>query len=435
MVLVILGILVLLLGADQLVRSASRLSLMLGIAPLVVGLTVVALGTSAPELAVSLTAAWHGAPDMALGNVVGSNIFNTLAILGMAALLRPLLLQQQLIRLDVPVMLGVSGLAWVLAANGVLAVWEAGLLVTVGVVYLGVLLAKRDPLLIQSKPISEQRPRVRDWFWRVPQLGWGAALLVLGSLWTVRGATELAEQWQWDPLVVGLLLLAGATSLPELATSVVAALRGERDIAVGNVVGSNIVNLLFVLGGTGLVKGGPLEVPQAALQFDIPLMVGVALACLPIFFTGGRITRLEGGFFVASYGAYLVLLFGLGKQWWPVTGQDLAGVFILAFTGGVLVVSVHRIERHIAQTLHIVAQEAEASIRASWRQVRKLVVLVTGAAVVLAGIALLFLPGPAVVVIPLGLALLGTEFVWARRLLHGMHNQLNSTVRRVRGRK
>ena len=226
MVFVILGIFVLLLGADQLVRSASRLSLMLGIAPLVVGLTVVALGTSAPELAVSFTAAWHGAPDMALGNVVGSNIFNTLAILGMAALLRPLLLQQQLIRLDVPVMLGVSGLAWGLAANGVLAVWEAGLLVAVGVAYLGVLLAKRDSLLpSKGKPAHEQGPRVREWFWRVPQLGLGAALLVLGSVWTVRGATELAEHWQWDPLVVGLLLLAGVTSLPELATSVVAALR------------------------------------------------------------------------------------------------------------------------------------------------------------------------------------------------------------------
>ena len=434
MVFVILGILVLLVGADQLVRSASRLSLMLGIAPLVVGLTVVAVGTSAPELAVSLTAAWHGTPDMALGNVVGSNIFNTLAILGMAALLRPLLLQQQLIRLDVPVMLGVSGLAWVLAANGVLAIWESALLVAVGGGYIVLLLARRKTFSSQDKPTVERCSRPRDWFWRVLQLGGGVVLLVFGSVWTVRGATALANQWQWDSLVVGLLLLAGATSLPELATSVVAAVRGERDIAVGNVVGSNIVNLLFVLGGTGLVVGQPVDVPQAALQFDIPIMVGVALTCLPIFFTGGRISRLEGGFFVASYGAYLVLLFGLGQHWWPLTKQDLAGVFILAFTGGVLVVSVHRIERHIAQTLLMVAQEAEASIRASWRQVRKLVVLVTGAAVVLAGIALLFLPGPAVVVIPLGLALLGTEFVWARRLLHTMHKQLNTTVRRVRRR-
>ena len=263
----------------------------------------------------------------------------------------------------------------------------------------------------------------------------GIALLAFGGELLVRGALAVAKRVGVSPLLSGLVIVGFGTSAPELVVSVVSSIADKSMIAVGNVVGSNIVNLLFVLGGTGLVKGGPVEVPQAALQFDIPIMVGVALACLPIFFTGGRITRWEGGFFVASYGAYLVLLFGLGKQWWPVTGQDLAGVFILAFTGGVLVVSVHRIERHIARTLHIVAQEAEASIRASWRQVRKLVVLVTGAAVVLAGIALLFLPGPAVVVIPLGLALLGTEFVWARRLLHSMHNQLNSTVRRVRGRK
>jgi len=429
-----IGLVVLLVGADQLVRSASRLSLLLGISPLVVGLTVVAFGTSAPELAVSMTAVISGTPELALGNVFGSNIFNTLVILGLAAVIQPLVVQQRLIRLDVPVMILVSALAWLCVANGRLSMLEAGILLAIGGGYLAFLLLKQETGL--KGGVEEiERPEPRQWVWRVPQLFAGFILLVLGSSWTVQGATSIAARLELDAMVVGLLMVAGATSLPELATSLVAAVRGERDIAVGNVVGSNVLNLLLVLGGTGLVSGHGLEIPQAALHFDIPILVGVAVACLPIFFSGGSITRLEGLFFLVSYAMYTILLIGFRKEWWALASEDVAGLFLLAFTGGVLVVSVHRLERHIAGTLHMVAAEAEASLRASWRQVRKLVVLVTGAAVVLAGIALLFLPGPAFIVIPLGLALLGTEFVWARRLLHGMQSQIHATVRRARGRK
>jgi cation:H+ antiporter len=261
----------------------------------------------------------------------------------------------------------------------------------------------------------------------------GLVCLVLGSNWTVQGANTLIVSLGLDAMTMGLLLVAVASSLPELITSLLAAWRQEGEIAVGTVLGSNILNLLLVLGGAGLIHGQDMGVPGCALRFDLPVMAGLSLACLPVFFSGGAITRLQGLFFLLSYLGYAALVLGMSCGWLAVNPKQLAGMFLFAFLSGVLLASIRWLERRITSSLQALAFEAETSLRASWHQLRKLVVLIVGAATLLAGIALLVLPGPAFVVIPLGLALLGTEFVWARRLLSMMQKRVHKTFKRFSG--
>jgi cation:H+ antiporter len=297
-------------GAELLVRGASGLARAFGLPSLLIGLTVVAYGTSAPEFAVSMKAGLSGQADIALGNVVGSNIFNVLLILGVSALVMPLSVSSQLIRLDVPVMIGVSALMWLFAADGMVSRWE-GLIMAFGLAAYTVLLLR---LGIKSSRTSEhssakdeaQKPKKRL---AVSMLlvACGLGLLVLGARWLVAGTVVIAKALGVGELMIGLTIVAAGTSLPELATSVVAAIRGERDLAVGNVVGSNIFNILAVL-GTSAAISGKVGVSPGALSFDIPVMTAVALACLPIFFTGGRISRWEGALFVAYYVAYVFYL-------------------------------------------------------------------------------------------------------------------------------
>lgn len=311
------GLVILVAGAELLVRGASRLAAALGIAPLVIGLTIVAFGTSAPELAVSVQSALRGQADIALGNVVGSNIFNVLFILGLSALIVPLLVAQQLVRFDVPLMIGVSVLVWVLSLNGFVERWEGAVL------FAGILLYTVF-LIVQSRreqnktsasefeteyalhePVSWQRTMLN-----VGLAVGGLALLVLGARWFVDGAVGLARILGLSELIIGLTIVAAGTSMPEVATSVVAALRGERDIAVGNVVGSNIFNILAVLGVTAIVAPFPgAPVADSMLVVDMPFMIAVAIACLPIFFTGHTIARWEGVLFLGYYAAYTIYLF------------------------------------------------------------------------------------------------------------------------------
>jgi cation:H+ antiporter len=314
----ILGLVALIAGAELLVRGASKLALSFGISPLVVGLTVVAFGTGSPELAVSVQSTWSGQVDLALGNVVGSNIFNVLFILGLSALLLPLLVHQQLIRQEVPIMLGVSLLLWVLAADGGIDRPEGGLLAGLLVVYTVFVIrqSRRQVQPAQAEVEAEYREAFagslrgwdRHWGVQVLCILAGLALLVLGSRWLVEAAVGFARQLGVSELVIGLTVVAAGTSLPEVATSLLAAVRGERDIAVGNVVGSNIFNILGVLGISALVAPSVLTVAPPMLTFDLPVMVAVALACLPIFFTGNLIARWEGGLFFAYYLAYTTYL-------------------------------------------------------------------------------------------------------------------------------
>jgi cation:H+ antiporter len=316
LVLFAVGLVLLVVGAELLVRGASSLATAVGISPLVVGLTVVAFGTSSPELAVSTQASLAGQADLALGNVVGSNIFNVLFILGLSALIAPLIVSQQLIRLDVPIMIGVSVLLLLLALDGSLGRLDGVLLFAGIIAYTTFLIrqSRRETKAVQAEyeeAFGEEGPPARGVGRVLVNVGLVAAglvLLVLGSRWLVDGAVAMATALGVSELVIGLTIVAAGTSLPEVATSILATIRGERDIAVGNVVGSNIYNVLAILGISGIVAPGGLPVAPSMLTFDIPVAIVVALACLPIFFTGRLIARWEGGLFLGYYVAYTLFL-------------------------------------------------------------------------------------------------------------------------------
>jgi cation:H+ antiporter len=303
------GLTLLVIGGDLLVRGASRLAAAIRISPLVIGLTVVAFGTSAPELAVSLQAAFDGSADLAVGNVVGSCIFNVLFILGISALIVPLVVSSQLIRRDVPLMIGVSVLLLVLSADGNLNRFEGGLLFTGLVIYTGWCIRQSrkesgDVYAEFAEQWGDGKPGARGILLCAGLILLGLVLLGLGSRWLIAGAVAIATGLGVSRLVIGLTIVAAGTSLPEVVTSIVAAVRGERDIAVGNVVGSNIFNILCVLGLTSLLAPGGVAVSDTAIYFDIPVMIAVVVACLPIFFTGNVIARWEGGLFFMYYLAY-----------------------------------------------------------------------------------------------------------------------------------
>jgi len=305
------GLALLLVGAEWLVRGSARVASLLGVSRLMIGLTFVALGTSAPEMAVGVASAWKGEVEIALGNVVGSNIMNVLVILGMSALIAPVTVHRQLIRLDVPIMVGISVLALLMGLDGIVGRWD-GILLALGLaLYIGftVWKGKSEPDVEEDIGVAlPARLPTRLPLYLFQQflfVAAGLALLVLGSDWLVGGATTIARALGVSNLIIGLTIVAGGTSLPEAATSIVAALRGERDLAVGNVVGSNIFNLLGVLGVSAAVAPAGLPVPQAMLVFDLPVMIAVAVVCLPIFFSGQRVDRLEGGLFLLYFGLYM----------------------------------------------------------------------------------------------------------------------------------
>ena len=309
------GGVLLITGAELLVRGASRLAIGLGISPLVVGLTVVAFGTSSPELAVTVGSAYRGAADVALGNVVGSNIFNVLFILGVSALIVPLVVAQPLVRRDAPLMIATSILALLLAIDGRIGRLD-GLLLAAGIVAYTVFLirqSRRDRREVHAEyqeAVGGEQGRARRWLVNLGLVAIGLALLVIGAQWLVEAAVVTASLLGVSELVIGLTIVAAGTSLPEVATSVLAAFRGERDIAVGNIVGSNIFNILAVLGLAGMIAPDGIRVSPGALTFDMPVMIAVAVATLPIFFTGYAIARWEGAVFLVyylSYTLYLVL--------------------------------------------------------------------------------------------------------------------------------
>ena len=306
------GLVVLVIGADVLVRGASRLAVSFGVSPLVVGLTVVAFGTSAPEMAVSVGSALSGSPDLAIGNVVGSNIANVLLILGISALITPLLVDEQIIRQEIPIMIGVSALLVVMALDGNIGLLESIVLFALVIAYTVFLVvqSRRASKNVQEEFETEIPTSTWDRHWAV-QVGLiaaGLVMLIVGADWLVEAAVAFARAFGVSDLVVGLTVVAVGTSMPEIATSIVAAIRGQRDIAVGNVVGSNIFNILAVLGASGIASGAGLPVSEAARNFDLWVMLAVAFACLPIMITGREIARWEGGVFLAYYAAYTAWL-------------------------------------------------------------------------------------------------------------------------------
>lgn len=343
--LLLAGFVLLIGGAELLVRGASQLAADLGISPLVIGLTVVAFGTSSPELAVSVLSAHSGQAGIALGNVVGSNICNILLILGLSALVAPLVVARQVVRLEVPIMIGVSLLLVLFALDGVIGRWEGGLFFAGVIVYI-VWTIRRSRRENREQSPPAEAPAAGGSSSRgvqVLQIVGGLVLLGVGSKWLVDGAVAVATFFGVSDLVIGLTVVAIGTSLPELATSVLASLRGQRDIAVGNVVGSNIFNILVVLGLTAIFAPAGVPVPQSALTFDLPVMLVVAVACLPIFLTGHLIARWEGGLFFAYYIAYtlFIVLTAMQHHGLSMFTQAMAG-FVIPLTLVTLAVSLWR---------------------------------------------------------------------------------------------
>jgi cation:H+ antiporter len=336
------GLVALVLGAELLVRGASKLAMSFGISPLVVGLTIVAFGTSAPEMAVSVGAVLGGQTDIAIGNVVGSNIFNVLFVLGLSALITPLVVNVQLIRQEVPIMLGASLLLLALVLDGTLSAMDGALLFALVVAYTVFLIvqSRAETKAANDEYAEEFVPAVPgSWDSRLPvQLALivvGLALLVLGSDWLVTSSVVFAKAIGVSDVVIGLTIVAAGTSMPEVATSVMAAIKGERDIAVGNVVGSSTFNILACLGLAGMASGSQgLVIPASVLNFDIWVMLAVALACLPVFITGREIARWEGVVFLFYYAAYAAYLVLAAQQ------HDAIGTFSAAMLGFVVPLTV-----------------------------------------------------------------------------------------------
>jgi cation:H+ antiporter len=303
-VLVALGVIGLYGGGELLVRNASRLALTLGLSPLVIGLTVVAFGTSAPELAATLAAALRGAPELAVGNVIGSNIANVGLILGLMALVHPLATTWGFVRREVPFMLGATLLAFALFFDGRLGVPEGAVLLAALIAFL--VLAFRSPDGPEVPTVAVARDRTAAWGAMALSLA-GIALLIVSAQMLVTGAVSLAEGLGVSQRVIGLTMVAVGTSLPELASSLVAVMRRETDLVLGNIVGSNVFNLAFVLGLAAVVH--PIEVDVAALRLDLWVMTAFALVMVPMVVTGLRIGRREGTVLLLAYAAYVGWLF------------------------------------------------------------------------------------------------------------------------------
>lgn len=352
-VLFILGFFLLIGGAEVLVRGASALAIAVGISPLVVGLTVVAYGTSAPELAVTINATYNGQSDLALGNVVGSNIANILLVLGIGAAVGALVVRTQLVRQEIPLMIAASVLVLLFGLDGSIGRVDGAIFTLSAISYTVYVVQKsrREIKALETtyapayKAEKENTKGAGKLALNLGLIVIGLFLLVIGADWLINGAVEIAEIFGISKLVIGLTIVAVGTSLPEIATSVMASLKNQRDIAVGNAVGSNLFNILLVLGLTALVSPNGVLVNHTALTFDIPVMIAVALAALPIFFTNYRIDRWEGYLFLGYYAAYTIYLIlnathhGLADEFeWamvlfviPITAAMLIALTVQAF--------------------------------------------------------------------------------------------------------
>ncbi len=356
---VLVGIVLLVIGAEWLVRGAARLAARTGLSNVVIGLTVVAFGTSAPELAVSVGDVLRGNDDagsIAIGNVIGSNIANVLLALGLAATVGgALVVHQRIVRIDVPLMIGASVLFLLFALDGDLGRSEGLILVAGLIVYVSwtVVAARRGTItaveLEYEEALAPDKLHAHSAWFDAMVLTGGLGCLVLGAQGLVTGASDIATDLGVSDLLIGLTVVAVGTSLPEVATTIVAAMRGQRDLAVGNAIGSNLFNLLAVLGITATVSPTALPIPDSALQVDLPVMIAVAVACLPIFVVGNVLQRWEGIVFFAFYLLYIGwLVVDAGGY----SGRDSYSTIVLflvipltAITMGVIWYRTHRAER------------------------------------------------------------------------------------------
>ena len=307
---VLMGIGLLFGGGELFVQGSVTAALILGIPQLIIGLTIVSLGTSAPELFVSISSVIKGSDALAVSNVVGSNIFNILVVLGLSALVLPLKVQSRLVRRDVPLLLAISAAVWGMASSGRFT-WQSGvaLLIALTINTLWeIRTVREEPEETKAaEPDIDEEFASRGWITAIFHLFSGILILSLGSNLLINGASSAASSLGVSEAVIGLTIVSAGTSMPELITSLVAALKGRTDLAIGNVVGSNLLNQLLVLGSAAIVSGGSgLQVDQILIQRDIPVMLVATLALNPIFWSNGRINRTEGSVLVTLYFFYLV---------------------------------------------------------------------------------------------------------------------------------
>lgn len=314
------GLIVIIVGAELLLRGASRIATLLKIKPIIIGLTVVSVGTSMPELAVGITAATEGKGTLAIGNIAGTNIFNILFILGLSALIRPLPLHLLSIKLDTPVMIATAlmliGMAW----DGVLSQTEGLVLISAAILYTIALvqLSKRESAAMRQEFSEEYgaesaklpadiiipRTKLNIGIWNSLLLALGIFLTILGAELMVTGATNIAQSYGVSDAVIGLTIVAIGTSAPELASTMLATLKNDRDVAIGNLIGSGIYNVLVILGITCAVAPSGINVTDDILWIDLPLAAMVAIICLPVFKSDRLVSRREGIFFVITYIVY-----------------------------------------------------------------------------------------------------------------------------------
>lgn len=304
---IITGLSFLTIGGEFLVRAASHLGRSFGLSKLLIGLTIVAFGTSSPELFVSIQASLIGNGSIAIGNVIGSNIFNVLVILGICSMIIPLTVSENVIRRDIPIMIGISILFYAFALLDQLFkvtgfILTLTLLIYILFNYYGMKSSRETKEdVVGESGVLRRISLIIIIIISLVLLGFGAQIFVAG-------ASLLASHMGVSDAVIALTLVSAGTSFPELVTSIIASIRGERDIAIGNIIGSNIFNILAVAGLTSLLSPAKLDITKSLLQVDFPVMIITSILCFPIFFTGKVITRKEGFFFFISYLIYVIFL-------------------------------------------------------------------------------------------------------------------------------
>ncbi len=310
------GLVVLIFGAELIVSGGTKLATRLGISPIVIGLTIVAVGTSTPELAVGIDAALQGNGDLAIGNIAGTNVVNILFILGLSAFLKPVSLRTETFWLDLPMIVIASIALLFMAGDGLLSRSEGIVLVAASLFYTGMIVySARRESRAQKASFATALPELDPAPVASGSLGAnlgvvviGIVIVIFGADWLVKGAVDLARLWHVSDEFIGLTIVAIGTSAPELVTTVVSTIRNKREIAIGNLLGSSVYNILVILGITCIVPSSGIPVAPALINVDIPIMVGVSLVCVPVFLSGRTLSRLEGGLFVVAYMLYLAYL-------------------------------------------------------------------------------------------------------------------------------
>tara|TARA_Y100001970_G_scaffold22656_1_gene26271 strand:- start:703 stop:1776 length:1074 start_codon:yes stop_codon:yes gene_type:complete len=306
---IIAGTILLFTGGEFFIQGAIKLSLILGIPQIVIGLTVVSLGTSSPELLVSLNSVFKGSDSLAASNVIGSNIFNILVVLGISSLITPLRVKSRIVRRDVPLLMAISCAVWAISSTGLLT-WQAGIFLIFCLILNTIW--EINTINEKEEDTKKAEPEIGDYNDKGAinislKFIFGIFLLSFGSNILVSGSLSLATLLGVNEIVIGLTIVATGTSLPELVTSIIAAFKGKTDLAIGNVIGSNLLNQLLILGSCSIFNGFKgLSIEQSLIKVDLPFMVLTTFACLPIFWTKGKITRIEGLVLLNLYIFYIL---------------------------------------------------------------------------------------------------------------------------------